>query len=161
MIESAATPEARATLVAYLASKLGVSPQALVGSMPFEIVAVKVGDKPLGAVLYTNMRDHSIEMSCAGEPGWLTRSNLRDLFAYPFKQLGMFTVLTMVTRHNKVARAFNEKLGFTELCVIPCGDKSLDTILYGMTRNQCSWIETDKHSQPLKLAASNGVQVHG
>ena len=59
----------RATLVAYLASKMGTTPAALVGAMPFEVVAVKRDDKPMGAVLYTNLRPPSIEMACAGEPG--------------------------------------------------------------------------------------------
>lgn len=157
MIEPARTFDERATLVAYLASKMGTSPEGLVGQMPFEIVAVRRDGKPMGAVMYINYRQTSIEMACAGEPGWLTRGNLRDLFAYPFLQLKVWTALTLVARSNRIARAFNTKLGFVELCTIPSGRKESDTILYGMTRNQCSWIGDVQHASPV----ANGAYVHG
>lgn len=160
MIESAQSPEERMMLVSYLASKIGVAPAALVGQMPFEIVAVKNGDKAVGAVLYINFRDTSIEMACAGERGWLTKGNLRELFEYPFYRLKVETVLSMVVRRNKEARAFNTKLGFTELCVIPSRMRETDTILYGMTRSQCAWIETAQ-APPLNISAPNGAFAHG
>lgn len=156
MIERAATPDARAALVAYLASKMGVTPLDLVGQMPFEVLAAKRDGKPMGAVLYTNNRNNALEMACAGEPGWLSRPNLRDLFAYPFTQLGVFTVLTQVRRSHREARAFNVKLGFTELCTIPTGIRDNDTVLYGMTRDACRWIETA--GSKLRI---NGAAIHG
>lgn len=141
MIERASTPEARATLVAYLASKMGTTPFDLVGHMPFEVVATMRNGKATGAVLYYNYRGPSIEMACAGEPGWLTRETIRDAFLYPFVQLGCWTVLTQVARSNTTARKFNQKLGFIELGVIESGpSKSDDVIVYKMTRDRCVWI---------------------
>jgi hypothetical protein len=153
VIERMQYPTVRVALVEYLASALDMSPKSLVGDMPYEIAAVKRNGKVMGAVLYTNWRENSIEMSCAGEPGWLTRASIRDLFAYPFFQLDVETVLSLVSRHRKAARQFNKKLGFKELCVIPARKRRDDTFLYGMTRSQCAWItskpraEVSRHGQ--------------
>jgi hypothetical protein len=143
-VSPARTINDRGSLVAYVASKLGTTPQALVGAMPFEVVAVQVGGKTLGAVIYINYRGSTIEMAAAGETGWLTRSNIRDLFAYPFKQLGCWTVLSIVARRNAKAREFNKQLGFTELGVVANGpSKDDDSIVHTMTKPQCKWIRTN------------------
>lgn len=157
MIVPATTSEQRLSLVAYMASKMGISPETLVGQTPFEALSVTRQRKPVGAVLYNNFRTHSIEMACAGEPGWLTGHDLRAIFSYPFTQLGCWTVLTAVPRRNATARAFNRKLGFRELCVLPVSDeKQADTILYAMTRPECRWIKTaksERRSCPINGAA--------
>jgi L-amino acid N-acyltransferase YncA len=99
----------------------------------------------MGVVLYNNYRGAQIEMACAGMPGWLTRETLAELFAYPFIQLGCWTVLTGVKRANAKAREFNRKLGFRELCAIPqAPQKTGDTILYCMTRDQCRWLKGER-----------------
>lgn len=165
MIQPARTDKERELLVAYIASKIGTSPRDLVSTMPFEVVATtgKNGDAT-GAVLYINYRGTSIEMACAGEPGWLTRQNLRGLFAYPFNQLGCYTVLSMVKRRNKVARAFNEKIGFVTLGVIECGGPSgEDTIINSMTRPQCRWLSAEAEAAPMQITKARfiGEHAHG
>jgi RimJ/RimL family protein N-acetyltransferase len=141
MIVPMRTAEEKQLLAQYLAFKMGCTAQELVGAVPFEIVAVARDGYPVGAVLYINYRQVSIEMACAGEPGWLTRANLRDLFRYPFVQLGCYTVITTVKRSNTVARKFNEKLGFTTLGVIESGlGRGEDIIVNTMTRPQCKWL---------------------
>jgi hypothetical protein len=142
VITRANSEDEKLALVAYLASKIGTSPATLVGQMPYEIVATtdRAG-KPNGAVMYINWRGSTIEMACAGEPGWLTRAHLAELFRYPFEQMRCWTVLTLVRRRNARARQFNVKVGFTELCVVRNGpDKSEDSILYGMSRPECRWL---------------------
>jgi hypothetical protein len=159
------TPEEKFMLAGYLASKMGITARELVGAVPYEIVAVAKAGFPVGAVLYINYRHNSIEMACAGEPGWLTRANLRDLFRYPFVQLGCFTVITTVKRSNVVARKFNDKLGFTTLGVIESGlGRNEDTIVNTMTRPQCKWLTSLDHasiaSKAVRPAVPNGVS-HG
>lgn len=125
----------------YVAHKMGITGQELVGHVPYEAVAVARKGFPVGGVIYLNYRQNSIEMACAGDPGWLTRADLRSLFTYPFVQLGCYTVITTVKRSNAVARKFNEKLGFLTLGVIESGlGKSEDTIVNTMTRPQCRWL---------------------
>lgn len=151
MIIPATTIEERAVLASYLASKIGATPQELVGQMPFVAAKVVRNGQPMGAVLYTNYRQHCIEFSAAGEPGWMTRSTIRQMFAYPFEQLKVQTLLALIKRSNAVARTISRDLGFTELCVIPTGDfKADDIILYGMARDKCPWIEGRRGAQRQK-----------
>lgn len=143
MIRATRNQQERQALLAYLAGKVGSTPQALVGSMPFEVAAVYRAEQPVGAVLYSNFRGHSIEVTAAGEPGWLTRATIQAAFAYPFLQLGCWTVLTMINRNNAASRELNRRLGFTELCAIRTGPgKCDDIILYGMARDKCLWVST-------------------
>ena len=157
MIMPAKTTDEKMALVAYLASKMGADPAELVGHMPYEIVATLGRDsKPNGAVMYIDYRRTTIEMACAGERGWLTRSHLHDLFAYPFEQLRVWTVLTVVRRRNAKARAFNVKLGFTELGIVRNSPhKAEDSILYTMSRPECRWLPA------FDLNKLNGRAAHG
>jgi hypothetical protein len=157
MIKSATTLEEKAVLVAYIASKIGTTPQRLVGQMPFEVFATIRDGKPTGALLYSNYRGTSIEMSAAGENGWLTRGVIKMMFAYPFGQLNCWSLLTLIGRNNTVSREISRRLGFAELCVIESGlGKSNDTLLYAMTRDKCAWLEAraaaDDHHELARVA---------
>lgn len=163
LILPAKTDDEKAVILAYVASKIGTTPEGIVGSMPFSAIATLRSGSLLGGVIYTNYRGHSIEMSCAGEAGWLMPKDLRALFSYPLIQLGCFTLLTSVTRRNERARRFNEKLGFEHGMVVESGiSKGDDTIVYRMTRPKCRWID-----QPAGNVvrfpgnASEGVLAHG
>jgi RimJ/RimL family protein N-acetyltransferase len=139
VIVPARTHDERATLVAYMASKLGSTPLEIVGNVPFEIVAVKRDDRPMGAIMYYNFRHNVIEMSWAGEPGWLTRGTIRDIFAYPFQQLGCRTVLGTVRRDNHKSRELAQRLGFKEVGVIEeAFGEGVDGVLYSMHRGRCA-----------------------
>jgi hypothetical protein len=162
------TPEEKQIVAQFIANRMGIAWQSLVGSVPYEVVAIAKKGYPVGGVLYINYRHNSIEMACAGDPGWLTRADLRDLFKYPFIQLGCYTVITTVKRSNTTARKFNEKLGFIPLGVIESGQgKSEDTVIHTMTRPQCKWLTpadialvATKHVAPA-LTTANGVHAHG
>jgi hypothetical protein len=164
MMKPAISIEEKSVLVAYLASKIGVTPQELVGNMPFEAMSCHRNGLPVGAALYTNYRGTSIEIAAAGEPGWLSRGTLSGAFSYPFLQLGVWTVLTLIQRNNADSRELNRRLGFTELCAIESGEgRIFDTILYGMTRDKCPWIPA-KQIKPRKRVSgglANGATHYG
>jgi len=142
VIVGASSPEEKTALVAYLAGKIGISSQQLIGAMPYEVGAITRKGLPLGAVIYINYRGPTVEMACAGEPGWLSPGTIRDAFTYPFVQLGVWTVLTHTSRNNAASRKFQRKLGFRELGVVECGpNRNDDAIIYSMTRPECRWIE--------------------
>lgn len=141
MIRPAASVEERAVLLTYIASKTGVMPASLIGTLPFQIASVIRDGRPMGAVLYTNFRAYSVEMIVAGEPGWITRGGIRAAFHYPFETLGVWTVLTMTNRQNAESRELQKRIGFTELGVIRTSpSKSDDMVLYSMTRDRCRWL---------------------
>jgi len=160
MIQPARTMEEKSAVLAYLASKIGSTPEGLVGHMPFEATWTLLNGQPRGALLYTNYRvgSNSIEMSAAGESGWLTMKVIKAMFGYPFRQLDCWNLLIMIKRNNTISREISKRLGFTELCVIECGSGKInDTILYSMTRDKCRWIETKAKS----VSKMNGASHHG
>lgn len=151
MIVPAGSPEEKAALVSYLAARIGTSTQSLVGNMQFEAAAVTRKGIPVGAVLYTNYRVCTIEMVCAGEPGWVTPGALKAAFAYPFLQLECWTILTHTARINMPSRKFQRRLGFREVGVVACSaNKADDAIIYSMTKPECQWIN---HRQEMRAAA--------
>lgn len=136
------TPEAKRFLVGWLAAKLATSPDALTGETPFHIMGVVRPDGALmGAVMFSHFRPPCIEIAGAGEPGWVSRADLRAVFEHPFERLRCWTILSHVGRNNAVSRDFTKRLGFVERCVIPCGpSKAHDLVLYSMTRPECPWL---------------------
>lgn len=141
MIVHAKTPEQSDQLVRYLAGKIGEEPQALIGSSPFHIMASVRDGKLLGAVLFLNYRRHSMEFHLCGGPGWVTRSEIRELFSYPFEFVGCLRLWCLIRRNNKTARKGAERLGFKVKCVLDdeFGDGK-DAVLYSMKRSECRWL---------------------
>jgi len=149
MIVPARTKEERRDLVVYLAHKIGTTPARLMGEVPFEVLAATRGSTIVGAIYYTNFRTSSIEMGWAGEKGWVTRAHLREIFGYPFNQLGCLRVWGLIHRHNKESRTLAEKLGCR---VVGVADDEYgvgqDAIIYSMKRDACRWIEPQAVAAP-------------
>ena len=168
MIIPARTKEERRDLVVYLANKIGTTPTRLMGEVPFEVLGATRGNEIVGAIYYTNFRRSSIEMGWAGEKGWVTRAHLREIFGYPFNQLGCLRVWGLIHRHNKESRTLAEKLGCR---VVGVADdeygEGQDAIIYSMKRSACRWIEPAPRivhaplDKPLLVAAPmEGVHAH-
>ncbi len=159
MIVRSKTQDEKMALVAYLASKIGTTPAQLVGAMPFEVVAVTRAGKPVGAVLYTNKRRHSIEMVWAGEPGWLTRANLRDIFAYPFLTLDCLVAMGMIRAGNAKSIALAERMGCRLVGAVPhVFGPGEDGLLYSMQFDDCKWLGS---AWPEPTVQMNGARING
>ncbi len=157
MIHPAKTADERMVLIGYLASKLGIAPARLVGTMPFEIMAVTRQDQPVGAILYTNKRRHTVEMTWAGETGWLTRGVIRDMFSYPFEQLHCLTALGMVKASNWKSCELAERLGCRRVGAVPYAfGEDEDGILYAMRHDDCRWIKSPHMSAQLMNGTHHG-----
>lgn len=142
MIVRGETEHDRLLMLTFLASKIrDVTADSLVGNMPYEIAAAVNDDNEIiGVFLYTNFRKVSIEITCAGNTGWLTRSNLREFLSYPFEQLGCRRVTAIVHRKNKLARNITERLGFKLEGICRQGFSDGDACIYGLIRKDCRWI---------------------
>jgi RimJ/RimL family protein N-acetyltransferase len=75
------------------------------------------GGELIGGVMYTNYHEiapgeHDVWLTAAGEPGWLTRGNIRVLIGYPFIQLKCIRLTSVIAKANSEARSLNERLGF-------------------------------------------------
>jgi RimJ/RimL family protein N-acetyltransferase len=99
--------------------------------------------RPLGGVVFTEWRPalRSLEMACASEtPRWLTRSIVREILTYPFRQLNCVRVTAITARRDKRTRGFVEKLGFRCEGIVRKGLLSDDAVLYGLLKDE--WLRS-------------------
>lgn len=100
-------------------------------------------NKLLGGVVFDQYDERNILMSGGfTSPAWASPKTLRQLFAYPFVQLGLRRMTTITAANNASARALDERLGFKQEGILRAhypGD--VDAILYGMLREECRWLD--------------------
>jgi RimJ/RimL family protein N-acetyltransferase len=141
VIAPAKTDEQKAFLLDFIAKRSRSDPRELIGPFRFEVLGVIRKGKIVGAVLLTTFRSGDAEIACVGDKGWLTRGDLRGLFRFCFEGLDLRRITSVVHRKHRVAREFNERVGFKMEGVKAAGmADGRDAILYGMTRNACRWI---------------------
>jgi RimJ/RimL family protein N-acetyltransferase len=142
MILAAQNQEERHTLLTYLASRIGETPRSLVGDMPYAALGIIRDERILGAIVFLNYRRESVEFHLCGSPGWLTRGEIKALFAYPFVTLNCLRLWCMVRRNNKPARRGAERLGFKILGVAEDEfGEGKDGVISTMSRANCKWIK--------------------
>lgn len=141
MIVQAETDAEKETLVQYLMLKIGASKDNLVGSMPFDVYAVVRDGVGLGAILLTNFRGTSVEICLAGDPGWISRRDLRALLHHIFVERGILRAWGIVKRSNGESRELAKRMGCREVGILESEyGPGIDGVLYSMAFNKCRWI---------------------
>jgi hypothetical protein len=108
---------------------------------PFVTLAIVEDGKVIAAALFNNFQESNIDMSVVfGRRIALTRGNLRALFSYPFKQLGLNRVSVRTRADNMAVRKQIRRLGFEPEGKKPFFYGSVSAMEYGMTRSQCRWL---------------------
>jgi RimJ/RimL family protein N-acetyltransferase len=108
---------------------------------PFVTLAILENGKIIAAAVFNNYQDSNIDMSVVfSRRIALTKGNLRALFSYPFKQLGVNRVSVRTRASNMGVRKQIRRLGF-----MPEGKKNQfygneAAIEYGLLRSQCKWL---------------------
>lgn len=97
----------------------------------------------VGGVVFSMFQGHDIHANLAFDtPRWASRAVIRDLFSYPFGQLGCSRITALIGRKNKASRRLCEGLGFELEGVMRKGlDGREDLIIYGMLREKCRWLK--------------------
>lgn len=141
MIIQARSPEHRAMLVEWMARKTGKQAIDLVGPFHFEVLGVIKDGKLMGAVLFTQFRSGDAEVTCVGEPGWLSRGVVKGFVQFGFGTLGLRRMTAIVHRKHRLSRRLAEGLGFKMEGVKPSAmDDGGTAIHYGMLAQTCRWI---------------------
>lgn len=99
-------------------------------------------------VLYGDFTPENLQMHIASRsPEWCKRGVLRGLFSYPFEQLRVGRVTAIISKSNKHARRFVERIGFrlegVHPRMMPGGAASCS---YGLIKDNCRWLMTSKTS---------------
>lgn len=97
----------------------------------------------VGGVLYDDYNEQNIWMHVAGTDGiqWATKTFLKEVFAYPFKQLGVKRITGWVEASNEKARRLDEHLGFKhETTLKGAARDGGDVMIYVLWREDCRFI---------------------
>lgn len=141
MIVRAEGETEKQTLLEYLSLRLAASKDSLVGSMPFEVLAVVRNGVGIGAVLLTNFRGGSVELAWAGDRGWLARGELRALSRHLFDDLGVRRVWGMIDTRNIPSLVLARRLGARVVGILEDEyGPGADAAMLSMTRKQCRWL---------------------
>ena len=79
----------------------------------------------------------SCQLTFASEtPIWATRPSIRAMLAYPFEQLGVQRIMTIIAESNTRAIRVNEHLGFQleGRCRLGCGTE--DALIFGLLKSE-------------------------
>jgi RimJ/RimL family protein N-acetyltransferase len=106
-------------------------------------VGVQQGAKLVGGIVFSNFVGFDVTLSAAATtPRWGSKNLARKIFNIPFEQWGCKRCSAMVSRKNKPARKFIERLGFKQEGVRPFAyDGKADAVIYGMVKEDCKWIK--------------------
>jgi RimJ/RimL family protein N-acetyltransferase len=96
----------------------------------------------LGAFVFHEYRSayRSIQMSFAGEAGWLSRGFLRFVWRYPFEQMQVRRVYGCIAATNAKARETARRIGGTEEAVLRLGFGDDDLVIYRVLKEECKWL---------------------
>lgn len=97
-------------------------------------------EKLIGGVVFYEQSKFDVRAGYALEPGhfypW------RAIFSFPFNDLGVARITSIIAKKHKKARRLAEALGFKMEGVHPLAFDGVETsISYGMTRANCRWIK--------------------
>lgn len=106
-------------------------------------LGVIVGQQLAAGVVYENFNGIHIEAAIAAEPGtsWATRDTVRQIFDYPFTQLGCQAISVSVPSSNLASLNLATKLGFEPEAIIKFAahDQSHLLVLKAL-KETCKWI---------------------
>jgi RimJ/RimL family protein N-acetyltransferase len=136
-----------ALVAAWVRSRLEAAP--LDG--PVVAIGVASGDDIVAGVVYSQyVVTDSVEMTVAAAAGqpWLNRRFLHTFFAYPFVQLGVRRVVSLIRDGNAPSRRLVEGLGFQLEGRLREGwSEDEDLLVYGLLKRECRWLRTDRFGQ--------------
>lgn len=94
-------------------------------------------------VVYNSFTGADIDMTVAAKQGVLWRTRwIVPMFRYPFLQLGCRRVSARCASRNHKSASVLLHLGFKPEGYLRDALPDDDMLLFGMTRNECRWLET-------------------
>lgn len=111
-------------------------------------------------VAFTNYNGASMHMHIAKMHGEVMPPTfVAAIMDYPFVQLGLKALFTLIDEGNGAARGFAEHLGATVQCVLQDASPNGNLVLYGLHKsNARKWL-TASYSQRLRSGGINGRRI--
>ena len=114
-----------------------------VGVRTSEYAAIGLkGERITAGVVFTRYSPGAgIELTIAGAGAWAVPEFFRAVFRYTFVQLDCKRATAIVASKNIRSRRLCERLGFVQEGVLKYGFKDDDSVIYGMYKENCRWIQ--------------------
>lgn len=144
-------------IVPWVAHRIGMAPEDF-GMCT--ALGIAMGDELVCGVVYNEFRTctygNSMQATIAqARPGWATKATLRDMFAYPFVQMGVVRLWVATSRRNKRARRLAERMGFRMEGVARRGwDGQTDSSVLSMFPEECIWLRGQENGQEVRAEAA-------
>jgi hypothetical protein len=107
----------------------------------FKSLAAVDGDEICGAVVYDAFTPYDCCIHVRlDKPGCKERWVLKQVFGYPFEQLGLKRITGLVGKSNQKSVDLCAWLGFNFEGVKKLGLGDEDEVIFGMTRDDCKWL---------------------
>lgn len=114
----------------------------------YRAIGIVHNGREIGGVIWHNYHEDNwgkpllIEVTLATiDKRWANRHTIRELFAFPFTQLGVKRVQATCHRKAKHVRSTLKKLGFSyEGIVRQAHPQGGDAAHYSILRNECFWL---------------------
>ncbi len=110
---------------------------------PMSVCMANISDTGdiLGVVAYSRFTPWNCELSVASSsPRFLTRTFLRAVFLYPFKQCGMRRVTAVIEDGNIAALDMDTRLGFVREADLQGWYGERNGVMLRMLKEECKWI---------------------
>lgn len=115
----------------------------------YRAIGIVHNGKDIGACIWHNYHEDNcgrpllIEVTLVTvDKRWATRQNIRELFAFPFRQLGVKRVQATCHRKAKRVRTILKRLGFSYEGIVreahPLGG---DAAHYSILKHECFWLK--------------------
>lgn len=124
-------------VVDFVAERIGGRPAKC---MP---VGLERGGAIVAGALYERCNGHNVFFHGAsdGTRRWATRQFIRELVRFPFVELDVPRMTTVVAGSNPAALTFDEKLGFVEEGrLAKAAHDGSDSIYLTLWRDRCPWL---------------------
>lgn len=95
----------------------------------------------IAGVLYEDTNGVNIFCHIAGEGRWANKHFLWLIFHYPFVQLGLKRITTVVDPDNEASQRFCTRLGFDLEAKLKDSHPLGDLWVFRMFKNDCRWLE--------------------
>lgn len=113
----------------------------------FQAAAFAPGGVILAGAIFNNYKDFDVNVTLAADPAWRSKQAvyfLRGIAHLVFEQWGCRRMSAIVSKRNKKARHFVERVGFQLEGTVKYGyDGFTDAIYYGLLRERAGrWLRT-------------------
>lgn len=95
----------------------------------------------IAGVLYEDTNGVNVFCHIAGEGRWANRHFLWLIFHYPFVQLGLNRITTVIEPQNTVSQEFTQRLGFEVETKLKDSHPLGDLWVLRMFKRDCRWLE--------------------